>query len=143
MLYAEDACQICGTGITGTHPECEARALAIEAEFKADDQEMLKECARFCAYGIHSDDSRESLARAIASLTRYLGYAPEFDEEELIEGDDWWFVSHGWIGVIGFVVEKSTDRIFSIGSGLGAISQRRYVRWVGIDAYLAGRLKPV
>ena len=143
MLFAEEACQICGIGTDGMHPACAAGARAMAADFEADNQAMLQKHALFQARGIQSDTSRESLARAVACLTRYLKQTPDFDSGKLIEGDDWWFIPHGWIGVMGFVVEKSTQKIFILGSGLASTSVRRYSCWSGIEAYLAGGVKPV
>ena len=137
-LFGEGICEVCGK--RGFHAECDAKVVDLEREYREHDGELLKAHARYGAYGIIGPDSVATYNRAREVLQRYLGRELESSAEEAIEGNSWWYFAEGWIGMIGFVVEKDGAAIFPLGSGLSARCRRPHTpaNWSGILAYLAG-----
>ena len=61
--------------------------------------------------------------------------APQYSAAEVIEATSWFYIPWGWIGCLGWIVEKDEGTIFKLGSGLGGIDK-------AIDAYQEGTLEP-
>lgn len=142
-IFGPGICELCGT--YGFHPACEARAVEIGRQFAEHDRLYLQTYALHGRYGSAGEASRHSLAQACQVLAAYLQRPVEQDLDRAIEGDGWWFIPEGWIGMIGFIVEKEGDAIYPLGSGLAGRCKLPYARssWCGIDAYLNGQVEAV
>ncbi|NHZ80202.1 hypothetical protein F2P44_13085 [Massilia sp. CCM 8695] len=142
-LFGEGNCEICGK--RGYHEVCAARVLQIERQFLENHVRLLQQHAVHGALGAAGPQSQASLDRAVAALTAYLKRPLECDLGNAIEGDSWWFIPEGWIGMIGFIVEKRSSTIYALGSGLVAWSKLQYTNsdWCGILSYLNGKVDAV
>ncbi len=141
-MHGEGICEVCGK--RGLHAACDAKVLDIERQYRENGAALLKEHARYGSYGIIGPDSLGTYNRAKVVLQRYLGRELESSAEQAIEGNSWWYFSEGWIGMIGFIVEKDGAAIFPLGSGLLARCPRPHTpaNWCGILAHLAGAVAP-
>lgn len=145
-LFDAGICHICGE--PGYHDTCDQKELDIENEYRKNDVAFLARYSLHDSFGVQ-DSSRCSFNKALDTLRSFLAQPPDFDEARVIEGAEWWFFPNGWIGIIGFIVEKDTNNIYPLGSGLANIHFRNkeyeFVPgyWVGIEQYLSGRLEPV
>lgn len=142
-LFNAGICEYCGR--TGEHPECERAAMEAELRYKRADAEQLQTHSRFGSYGVRGPESEKSFRLACAVLEGYLERPAAFDPDRAIEGDCWWFLPEGWIGMIGFVVEKQTSRLFPLGSGLASWGGAPHAGavWAAIHQYLSGNVQPV
>lgn len=133
-------CEYCGR--SGLHPECEHQAAEAIRIQQAQCAKLASKFALHGSYGIVTPESEISLSLAEKSLHAYLGELPAYDAGQLIEGDRWWFIPVGWIGMTGFVVEKTSQKIFPLGSGLVAlhVSPAWPVPWCAIREYLVGNV---
>jgi hypothetical protein len=141
-IFPPGACPYCGR--SGQHPQCETKAIELDRRYRETDEEHLRKYSVHGLYGVVGPDSEQSFARAFQLLERHLRRLPTFDRASAIEGGEWWFLPEGWIGMIGFIVEKRTDRIFALGSGLGSWRPQAdsYAHWCAIHAYLSGHVLP-
>ncbi|MDM5178965.1 hypothetical protein PO883_17325 [Massilia sp. DJPM01] len=136
-------CEICGK--RGYHAACAAHALQAERQFHENDTRQLQQYAVHQVRGAVGPQSQASLDRAVAALAAYLKRPLECDLGNAIEGDSWWFIPEGWIGMIGFIVEKRSSTIYALGSGLVAWSKLPHTGsdWCGIFSYLNGKVNAV
>jgi hypothetical protein len=141
-LFGEGVCHMCGK--PGYHEVCEAHEKEIEDKYKENDLLYLKIYAVNGQYGISNNSSYQL---ALKTLKEFLDQPPVFDKEYVIEGDTWWYFPNGWIGVIGFIIEKNSSSIYLLGSGWGGIRDEKYksvpAHWVAIEAYINGQIEPV
>ncbi|MBR7632272.1 hypothetical protein [Janthinobacterium lividum] len=142
-LFGEGVCEICG--MQGAHPACEKRAIEADRKVQQRESEFLERYSLHGRRGSVGHYSKDSLDQAVRALQRHLGRPVECDLSYSIEGDSWWFIPEGWIGIIGFIVEKQCLTIFPLGSGLVGRSKLSFTpsAWCGITAYLAGQVEPV
>jgi hypothetical protein len=136
-LFPDGVCELCGR--SGRHPACEERALELQREFDRIDAEMLRQHALFGARGLCSNASSDSFAAARRQLVAYLQRPLDLDPGRAIEGDTWWFLPEGWIGMIGFIVEKATGAVLPLGSGVLGLHRgpRMGADWIAIQYYLS------
>jgi|TARA_B100000745_G_scaffold77308_1_gene46863 hypothetical protein len=127
---------ICSCAQPGYHIECQWRILAIRAKFEESDKKLLKKYAVSEHYGV-SKNNQEEFKLACKKLAERLQQKLEFDETKVIENESWWFIPHGWIGVLGFIVEKESDDIYIIGSRTEPEFDA-YAYWHGIEWYSSG-----
>lgn len=139
-LFGPGICESCGK--PGQHDVCEARKIDIARRFRDTDLLLLQQHAVQNAYGI-APASRASFERAAEALQAYLRQPLRYNAQRVIEGDSWWFIDEGWIGVIGFVVEKRGGALFALGSARPVACTYSCAHWDGILAYLAGRVEAV
>jgi hypothetical protein len=145
-LFGKGVCHVCGE--PGYHDACDQREFDIENEYRKKDDIFLKRYSVHDCFGVH-ESSRNSYKSALEALSSFLSQPPDFDETRVIEGHNWWYFPNGWIGVMGFIVEKGNNNIYSLGSGLSNLHFREkeyeFVAgcWVGIEKYLSGELDPV
>jgi hypothetical protein len=142
-LFPPGICEYCGR--SGEHSECEQAVAEAVLRYQKADEELLRKYAEHGAYGVHGTKSAESFAQACASLEGYLGRPLAFDRASAIEASSWWFLPEGWIGMIGFIVEKGTGLVYPLGSGLGSRTSLPDVgaRWSAILEYVSGHVQPV
>lgn len=142
-LFGDGICEICGR--TGTHPACLARALEVSRQFRECDARLLKQYALHGVYGVAGPESRASFDLAVDALQRYLGRPLQCKLDQAIEGARWWFIPEGWIGMIGFIVEKDSQTLYPLGSGLVGRSKLLWTpaHWCAIVEYLGGHIEPV
>lgn len=126
----DPVCEFCGR--KGVHPECREQVNKIWAAR----QILLRRFTIDGRFGPVTKDPEMTLADAVFILTKHLGYQPEFDVTQVIENKNWWLIPHGWIGMLGFIVEKRNRRITELGSGLGGLLE-------AIQAYESGVVEPV
>ena len=141
-LFPVGYCEICG--LSGVHPDCERKAAESELLYRTVDAELLQRYSVAGCYGPSTFASSESLAEASSALRAHLDRDLCYDPSQAVEGHDWWFIPEGWIGVIGFIVQKSDGKIFCLGSGLVGLKSDSslYAHWAGIDAYFHGGVRP-
>jgi len=139
----EEICEICG--MRGWHEPCNTALAAAELCQRELDQMMLAKYAKYGGLGLQSEQSRESYARVRMKLEAYLKRPLESAAEFALEGNGWWFIPEGWIGMLGYVIETESEALYPLGSGLHALYGRSgyHVPWGAIDAYLDGRIEPV
>lgn len=132
-LFGPGICSGCGKH--GFHPACEARAVERLRAFDEAKRQLLEQHALHGKKGVVGAASRQSYDCALAALSAYL--------ERPLDGAGWWFIAEGWIGMIGYIVEKEGATIYPLGSGLAA----RYclpnasADWRAIVAYLNGEVE--
>lgn len=138
-LFPDEMCEYCGR--KGRHHACEQAVAESARLYREADAAFLRQYA--ARYGVHGPSSEQSFSRACAVLAAFLGRDLECEREQAIEGKTWWFLPERWIGIIGFIVEKESERVFMLGSGLASLSQLKnaYSHWHGIDAYLSGKIQ--
>ena len=141
-LFPTGVCEICGK--SGQHPDCEARARRALYDQLVADAAMLRKHSLHGARGICSSDSLLSLDAAERRLLEYLRRPLEFDPHSLIEAEHWWFIPEGWIGKLGFIVEKQSGKVFPLGSGLAWPGDDATPGgdWSAITRYLQGQVEP-
>ena len=123
---------VCGhCGRSGIHPECREEMKRL----RAGKRFSLRQFSIDGRFGPVSTDPEMTLEDAVYRLKEHLGHEPEFDVTEVIENRNWWLIPHGWIGMLGFIVEKHTGRIAELGSGWGELL-------AAIEAYEAGLIEP-
>ena len=135
-IYNGDVCSMCGKSGDLPHPDCEneARLLAIENRTKMI--EMANKYGIGKTFGPSNLDSRMDLNEAINVLAQYLDHKPTFEIDQVLENENWFFIPHGWIGVLGFIVEKESKKVFCLGSGLRTA-------WNAIESYVDGKVDPI
>lgn len=74
---------------------------------------FIKKYAVHHQYGV-VESSKPSYNKALSILDPFLSQDPDFDEDKVVEGNKWWFFPNGWIGVIGYIIEKETGRVFRL-----------------------------
>jgi hypothetical protein len=116
-LFSAGICEYCGR--RGEHPECERAVAEAVLRYQKADAALLLRYAAFGEYGVRPE-SEQSFTQACAVLEGYLGRPPSFDRSRSLEANSWWFLPEGWIGMIGFIVEKGTDLLYPLGSGLAS-----------------------
>jgi hypothetical protein len=109
-LFDEGVCEVCGK--PGVHPECEESARRGEIAAREMDFGFVRKHAVNGSSGI-SDRLAYEIAKE--TLDTHLGWISDPDENDIIEADEWWYFNVGWIGVIGHVVEKTTNTVFPLG----------------------------
>lgn len=120
----------------GYHLICQTNIEVIRNAFEETDRALLDKYSINGCYGI-SDDRSKEFDTICMVLSKRLEQELNFDIEKIIENIKWWFIPHGGIGVMGFLVEKDTKDIFSIGSRARLeLNARAY--WHGIEWYTAG-----
>jgi hypothetical protein len=143
-LFGEGICHICGK--PGYHEACEKRELEIAKKFKNNDQLFIKRYAVHNKYGV-TESSKSSYHNAFSILDSFLSRQDlKFEKDQVVEGDRWWFFPNDWIGLIGFIVEKETGKIYPLGSGLAGYDKKYHfvpAHWVAIDKYLNGSVESV
>lgn len=114
-------------------------------EFDENERRLLEQHALHGAYGVAGAAARQSYDSALAALSAYLERPLDCDLDHAIEGAGWWFIPEGWIGMLGFVVEKEGATIYPLGSGLAARNRlpNASALWCAIDAYLHGQVEAV
>jgi len=123
----DEVCEWCG--MSGYHPGCQAEM----ADWAEQVRVRLLQFTMGGSFGPDPSGSGMSFGEAVARLEQYLDYVPDFDAEAVIENKRWWYIPHCWIGMLGFVVDKSTGRVYKLGSGLGDLVQ-------ALTAYEQGRV---
>ncbi|NHZ43738.1 hypothetical protein [Massilia aquatica] len=142
-LFGPGVCSGCGK--YGFHPACEARAVERVRAFDEAKRRLLEQHALHGTYGIVGAASRQSYDCALAALSAYLERPLDGNPEHAVEGAGWWFIAEGWIGMLGFIVEKEGATIYPLVSGLAG----RYrlpnasADWCAIVAYVNGRVEAV
>lgn len=127
---------ICACGKPGYHIECQQRLSKILNESDSFDRSCIEKYSLTGEYGV-VDSSRDSFNYACKYLSSTLKLTLDYDEADVVEGDTWWFIPHGWIGVLGFIVEKDTGEIYVVGSATSE-DYRGAAFWYGIDQYISG-----
>ena len=61
-------------------------------------------------------EGRKSLDRAIDCIKQSGETVSDYDSEELLESADWWYIPMAWIGSAGYIVDKATGDVNSLGS---------------------------
>jgi hypothetical protein len=59
---------------------------------------------------------QRSLAEAEARVRKVLERDIEYKPEGLLASETWWYIPHGWIGCMGFIVDKKTGYVNWLGS---------------------------
>jgi len=121
-------CGFCGR--YGVHPECREQVNKIWA----DKRDLLRQFTIEGRFGPVSSEPEMTLEDAVFRLRKHLGHEPEFDVTQVMENRNWWLIPHGWIGMLGFIVDKHTGRIAALGSGWGELLN-------AIKAYEAGHIE--
>lgn len=130
---------VCSCGKAGYHIECQQKISATKARFKESDKYLLKKYSVNGEYGVLKQSINEFNA-VCEKLANHLHQELDFDVSKVIENENWWFVPHGWIGVLGFIVEKASDEIYVVGSRTNP-DLEAYAYWHGIEWYSAGNGK--
>ena len=135
-IYNDDVCGICGKSGDIPHTDCENKAQELAADYREKMMVMAKAYGISQTFGPSNLDSRMTLDDAVDILSQYLDHELTFDIQRVLENENWWYIPHGWVGVLGFIVEKDSKRIFCLGSGLRT-------EWNAIESYLNGEVEPV
>ena len=133
-------CEVCGK--RGIHPECEKRSYEAQLQREARCSALAAELAPQGGYGTPSPEAQASLSIALGHLQHYLGFSPEAEREQAIQGEGWWFIPAASIGTIGFIVEAQSGSVFPLVSGLVALhaSEAWPAPWCAIREYLSGKV---
>lgn len=142
-LFGPGICNTCGR--PGEHEACKRRVEELVRLCREKEAYMFRRYTVHRCKGAVTAELARSLAQAVATLQRYLNRDLDCDLAQAIEGDDWWYLPEGWIGMIGFIVEKRSQAIYPLGSGLAGRCREPhlYAYWCGILAYLDGIAEPV
>ena len=134
-------CEYCGS--KGFHPQCELAMAESHRRFQEMDADYLQRYSLHGSYGIVGEESVQTYEQARTALENHLLRPLECGVDRTIEGKNWWFFPEGWIGVIGFIVEKDSNCVIALGSGLVGLSGLANTpgHWCGIVEYVAGRVR--
>jgi hypothetical protein len=140
---SEPICEICGK--RGWHEPCSRAAAEAQRRGEEADKAMLAKHAKHGAFGLQSTASGESYEKAKDLLETFLGRPVRAPAKRSLEGNGWWFIPEGWIGMLGFVVEVESRTVFPLGSGLQALygNAGNLAPWGVIEAYLSGEVEGV
>lgn len=126
---------MCFCGRPGYHIDCQRKMSAIEDRFDKSDRILLKKYAVNGEYGVNGNFDEFNIV--CEKLANHLRQKLDFDKSKVIENEHWWFIPHGWIGVLGFIVEKTSDEIYVVGSRVNP-DVEAYAYWHGIEWYSTG-----
>ena len=140
LTNPDGVCAVCE--ISGVHNNCEKQFVAerhlreqkyAESGIKNAeyDAAMLKQYSLSGDYGC---TNKAEFLNALTWLQKKYPDAHSYDFSKIIESENWWFIPRFFIGRLGYIVEKESNEIFSIGSGHGDV-------WDGIKCYLDGEIK--
>ncbi len=128
IVNPNGACIICRK--SGQHKECEK--IFIENRHLNDikiqkakeknrklEQEFLRKYAISKSFGTVSSESKVELERVKNLIIRTFGDIHSYAEDKVIESNGWWYIPYFYIGLTGYIVEKGSDAIYSLGSGYG------------------------
>lgn len=127
---------MCFCGKPGYHIDCQRKMLDIKGRFEKSDKNLLEKYAVNGKYGVLKGHLGE-FNIVCEKLANHLRQKLDFDESKVIENEHWWFIPHGWIGVLGFIVEKTSDDIYVVGSRRNPDFEA-YAYWHGIEGYSTG-----
>jgi len=129
-------CELCGT--RGLHADCARKLVIHRQQAAARSERYVRQYAVHGVCGAVGHESQQSFEQVSFALEKRLQRKLTSDPALAIEGDNWWYIPEGSIGVIGFIVEKRDLGIFLLGSALVARSELidTSSAWCGILAYL-------
>jgi hypothetical protein len=82
-----------------------------------------------------SRDSRELLRQADVALEKELGHLPEYKSSEVLINEDLLYFPIGWVGCVGFLVDRKTFEAHLLGSGIPVASHV----WAHYRGFAKGR----
>ena len=146
-MYFQGICTVCGKSkiLNNAHYDCESKYTELMETVAKNEKDLLKVYSKEGKYGV-TDKSKKSFDICLKALMNYLKNEINFTEDEIIEGNQWWFFPQISIGICGFIVEKSTQSIFPIGSGWAGTDKNQDAKgpydakWSGIKAYCEGKV---
>ncbi len=139
FINPHGVCIICGED--GLHEACEsefcqereARNDSIrkqELKLKETEAKFLREYSVVKDYGIID---HKMFSKAKSSVKKRFPLDHSYDSEKEIENLEWFFVPYFYIGCLGYIVVKSSFKIYPIGSVYQHI-------WCGVEAFEKGVL---
>ena len=148
----EDCC-ICYK--PGRHQECSDIYVKREAQIKKDieknkERELkadIEFLAKYSITGAYIDETK--LNQSYDKIKKYLNSkvgvsGHHYYEGKGFENDEWWYLPYGFIGCVGYIVEKDSLKIFCLGSGY-AMKRVNEINganllWGGVLAYVDGEV---
>ena len=142
IVNPKGVCWVCGND--GLHQECseifvrgrrelESETAKNQEKRKLLEQKKLNEYSVSGRFGLRNDESCLSYEKAKNLVEQFMDMGHAYDESRIVEGNKFWYVPFYCIGLTGYIVEKNSNKIFPLGSGLGDF-------WSGIEKYLACEL---
>ncbi len=102
-----EPCEVCGRDGAGDHSECHN-----QAELRINELISAFQLRRV------NTDNRAEYERAVRTVSQSAGQRVEVDESQALEAESWWFIPAVWIGCSGYIVEKESEEVTALGSGL-------------------------
>ncbi len=135
-IYIGGVCGMCGKTAETPHLDCEKKADELAIDYKNKMIKMAQTYGINKTFGPSHLGNKMTLDEAENILSNYLDHKPSYDIDEVLENENWWFIPHEWIGVLGFIVEKESKKVFCLGSGLHSI-------WNAVMQYMDGKVEPI
>jgi hypothetical protein len=108
-------------GWCGLEKELAAPAMCADCRPLADEHARRRQQLRD-TYVVATDSPEKvqmSWDEAVSAVAGHIGSPVECDPAEAIEAATWWYVPHGWIGCLGFIVDKRDGEVTQLGSAPG------------------------
>ena len=139
-LFGSGICEVCGK--PGYHDACKEKVEVAIAARDKEDKLLLNKYSISGSNGVDGPNTILSYKEACEVLKQYVGDKLNAEDSEAIESKSWWYISHTWIGCVGYIVEKESKKVFCLGSGWAGIDKENIcsAHWSGIKAYLDGKI---